>query len=333
MKVKITTPSRLHFGLIDLNGTIGRIDGGLGVALNRPTSKIEVESSDEYKLEITSSYGYSYAEIDQLTKNIIQSLKIKDEIHIKLNSKIPAHVGLGSKTQLSLALSKALSLLNKIEKTPYDLARLTSRGGTSRIGLTAFERGGFIVDGGHTFGDGKEKESYLPSSASTAPPAPITSWEPVPDDWYFVVTIPQIQQGASGPEEVDIFQQHCPISLNEVRIISHIILMKILPAIKQKQIAPFGSGLYELQKIGFKKIEIALQDKIIPDLIEFFMENGAVGSGMSSFGPVTFALIKGALKAQKLEEKTKSFLKNKCKAEVFITNVNNEGAKIEVNKK
>ena len=30
--IVLNTPSRLHFGLIDMNGEIGRIDGGVGLA-------------------------------------------------------------------------------------------------------------------------------------------------------------------------------------------------------------------------------------------------------------------------------------------------------------
>ena len=294
MKVKITTPCRLHFALIDLNGNIGRIDGGLGVALNEPNVIIEAENNqtNDFKLQTLNSPGYSTAEIDQLTKNIIKSLNMGRNVSLRITSNIPAHVGLGSKTQLSLAISKALCLLNKIEKTPYELAQLTSRAGTSRIGLTAFERGGFIVDGGHTFGKGKQKETYLPSSASNAPPAPIIFWDTIPENWYFVVTIPHIKKGAHGSEEVDIFQQYCPISINDVRTMSHVILMKILPALKEKRIDPFGHGIYEIQNIGFKKLELGLQDQLIPELIKFNMENGASGSGMSSFGPTTFAIIK-----------------------------------------
>ncbi|MHA1651604.1 MAG: beta-ribofuranosylaminobenzene 5'-phosphate synthase [Candidatus Helarchaeota archaeon] len=332
MKLKIVTPCRLHFGLIDLNGQIGRIDGGLGVALNEPNVIIDAEKnkSTTYNLEIHNSPGYSHAEIEELTRNLIKLLNIDDNVFLQITSNIPAHVGLGSKTQLSLAISKALCLLNNIEKTPYELARLTSRAGTSRIGLTAFERGGFIVDGGHSFGKGQQKETYLPSSASKAPPAPVLYWEPVPEDWYFVVTIPHIKRGAHGSEEIDIFQTNCPIALNDVKTICHIILMKILPSMKEKRIESFGQGIYELQSIGFKKIEVELQDEIVSQLIKFCRENGAAGSGMSSFGPTVFAIIKGLSNAQKLRQKIEKFLKNQYEADIFITNVNNTGAHINI---
>ena len=207
MKIRVTTPSRLHFGLIDLNGQIGRIDGGLGVALNRPNVIVDAQNNQnhENKLEVINSQGHSSTEIIELTKEIIKSVNSTNGISLRINSQIPAHVGLGSKTQLSLAIAEVLCRLRNIQKTPCELAQLTSRAGTSRIGLTAFEQGGFIVDGGHTFGKGKQKETYLPSSASKAPPAPVLYWDTIPDDWYFVIIIPKIKRGASGKEEVDIF--------------------------------------------------------------------------------------------------------------------------------
>ncbi len=328
MRIKLITPSRLHFGLIDLNGTIGRIDGGLGVALKEPNIIIDVEKNHNtgFKLNLIKSPGYSISEIEQLVDNIIKSLNVENQISLTITSHIPAHNGLGSKTQLSLGISKAICLLNKIDKTPYELARLTSRSGTSRIGLSAFENGGFIVDGGHSFGNDAEKQTFLPSSASNAPPAPVIYWDEVPEDWYFIIIIPKIKHGAHGSEELDIFQKSCPIPLDEVKTISHIILMKILPSMKEKQIESFGRGIYELQHIGFKKLEIKLQDEIVSRLIEFCMEQGASGAGMSSFGPTTFAIIKGAAQAQKLKQKIVTFMKNDFEADIFITTVNNQGA-------
>jgi beta-ribofuranosylaminobenzene 5'-phosphate synthase len=331
MKIRIITPSRLHFSLIDLNGQIGRIDGGLGVALNQPNIIIEAQRDNlKNNLEIVNSPGYSTEDLNELMKNILESLNLENGVSLKIDSAIPAHIGLGSKTQLSLAISKALCLLNNLEKTPYELACITSLAGTSRIGLSAFEQGGFIIDGGHSFGKGKEKETYLPSSASKAPPAPILYSDTIPDDWYFVIIVPKIKRGAHGSEEINIFQDYCPIPMSDVKTISHIILMKILPALKERRIDSFGHGIYELQHLGFKKVEIELQDEIISNLIEFCVKNGAYGSGMSSFGPTTYALIEGLSKAQQLKQKIQTFLQNECEADIFITNVNNKGAQIEI---
>ncbi len=43
----IQTPARLHFGLLDLNGGLGRIDGGIGLALEQPRTVISARRSDK----------------------------------------------------------------------------------------------------------------------------------------------------------------------------------------------------------------------------------------------------------------------------------------------
>ena len=43
----ISTPARLHFGLIDMNGKIGRIDGGVGLALDSPHTLIEAKKAEK----------------------------------------------------------------------------------------------------------------------------------------------------------------------------------------------------------------------------------------------------------------------------------------------
>ena len=41
MKVYVQNPARLHLGLIDLGGELGRLFGGIGVAINRPNVILE----------------------------------------------------------------------------------------------------------------------------------------------------------------------------------------------------------------------------------------------------------------------------------------------------
>ena len=44
--MKIKTPSRIHITLVDLNGAIGRIDGGVGLALEEPNIKLIAKESE-----------------------------------------------------------------------------------------------------------------------------------------------------------------------------------------------------------------------------------------------------------------------------------------------
>lgn len=44
--IEITAPSRIHMALIDLNASIGRVDGGIGITLQEPAMRIRAEISD-----------------------------------------------------------------------------------------------------------------------------------------------------------------------------------------------------------------------------------------------------------------------------------------------
>ncbi|NVM03718.1 MAG: hypothetical protein HWN67_15410 [Candidatus Helarchaeota archaeon] len=106
--------------------------------------------------------------------------------------------------------------------------------------------------------------------------------------------------------------------------------MVLLPGLHEKDIVVFGKGLSELQNIGFKKQEVNVQPTLIKELIQFMAENGAYGSGISSFGCTTYGLVEGIENAKILEQKTKEFLNKNGGGKVFITNVNNEGMKFKI---
>jgi len=325
-KIRIKTASRLHFGLIDLNGDLGRIDGGIGMALNNPNSIIEASPEDK---DIIIESRTQSETIKEIAEKVLKYLNLDKGIKIKVKELIPPHVGLGSKTQLSLGIASLITRIYTPTLYPdFELAKITKRGGTSGIGVNVFSKGGFILDGGHTYGKDKDKEAILPSSASNAPPAnPLVRYE-VPDNWYFVITIPNAGKHIHGINEVNIFKERCPISSEEVGKVSRLILMKILPSIAFKSIEMFGEGLTELQKVGFKKHEVELQPQLIKDIMKFYLDNGAHGAGISSFGSVTYGLILGSGNAKRLKKKTEDFLESNEGGTVFISNPNNTGATI-----
>ena len=44
-RVIIRTPSRIHVTLLDMNGGLGRVDGGIGIALDDPSILLEAQAS------------------------------------------------------------------------------------------------------------------------------------------------------------------------------------------------------------------------------------------------------------------------------------------------
>jgi beta-ribofuranosylaminobenzene 5'-phosphate synthase len=323
----IKTPSRLHLTLIDLNGSLGRIDGGVGIAIQKPRLILQVEPQDK-DIEIffedqrlSEKIMNEYTEkIENSAKKMLEFLKIHSGFKFLVKKTYPAHSGLGSGTQISLAVGKIILNLNDMDMTAHEIAKIVGRGGTSGIGVRAFDHGGFIIDGGHRI---NEKPDFLPSSVSCASPAPLITRYDFPEDWDIILAIPNVPAGASGPKEVNIFQKYCPIPLKEVQKLSHVLLMKMMPAVVEADIGSFGDSVNQIQTIGFKKVELELQNPLINTLIVNMRSAGAAGVGMSSFGPTVYAITD--TNSKEIFQSAQNIMKE-VGGEVFITKAQNSGA-------
>ena len=279
MRVRIRTPSRIHITLIDLNGSIGRIDGGVGLALEEPYVEIEARGGEGVEVVGRGKSSDRFKSVASMLYELFGG-----GIRVDVLADYEQHVGLGSGTQISLATAMAYNVIHGLGLDVRELATIVGRGGTSGIGVAAFEFGGFIVDGGHSV---KEKRSFLPSSASKARPAPVISRLDFPD-WRIVLAIPEMS-GFYGAREVDLFRRHCPIPLDEVREVCHIVLMKMLPAVAEGDLDEFGEAVFSVQRVGFKRREVEMYGDLIRSVIEDVSEiTKAVG--MSSTGPTVYAV-------------------------------------------
>lgn len=308
----ITTPSRLHITLIDMNASIGRVDGSIGLTLDEPVIKISARKSDIVEIIGKSEH---FERMSNWAKALLPD---GEGVRISIDEDYPSHIGLGSGTQAALAAGMAVNELYDLGLSIYEVAVKVGRGGTSGIGVAAFENGGFILDGGHNF---SKKKAFLPSAASRLPPAPVLVRRDFPD-WDIVVAVPE-QKGASKTNEVNIFQEVCPVPLHEVEKLSHVILMQLLPALAEEDIITFGKAINTIQKFGFKKREIELQP-VSKVLMHVLRGSGAYGAGMSSFGPTVYAIGEDA---ENLKNTAEEFLGGK--GQVFITKARNTGARIE----
>ena len=105
----LRTPARLHFGLIDMNGEIGRIDGGVGLALDSPQTLIEAKKSN----------GITVAckEEPEMIPRIAEALTAVSEhydlggIDLNVRERPLPHVGLGSATQALVGAAYAFCKL------------------------------------------------------------------------------------------------------------------------------------------------------------------------------------------------------------------------------
>lgn len=290
--VVVEAPARLHLGLIDLHGGIGRVDGGIGVTLMAPTLKLEAERSAT--LTVSGGGEEVQARVRDAARRVLGHLGTSGGAAITIRRSIPRHVGLGSGTQTALAAGAAVSRLYGAALTTREIARIVGRGGTSGIGTAAFESGGFVLDGGHSFGPSGEKQEFRPSAASAGvSPAPISARLPFPDDWRIVLAIPRRGQTVGGEREVDLFREHCPVPLDEVRQVCHEVVMRLLPGVAGHDLEVFASSVNALQALGFKRVEVNLQEPVVRALIAGLREAGAACAGLSSFGPTVYAVTDG----------------------------------------
>ncbi|WAI02182.1 beta-ribofuranosylaminobenzene 5'-phosphate synthase [Methanogenium organophilum] len=286
-RVIVEAPARIHMGLIDMNGSSGRVDGGIGLSVEDPAVVIEAKRSSD--IRVRSDNG-NCDRIQKTAERVLTALGVQGGAEITLHRTYPGHIGLGSGTQVSLATARAICELYR-PLPVREMAAVAGRGGTSGIGTAVFESGGFILDGGHRFGPSGAKSDFRPSSASGGvKPAPVLFRHPFPDDWRILLATPAIPEGASGKAEVDIFRQYCPVPVGEVQALCHTVMMQMLPGIIEKDLDLFGTAVNAVQSLGLKKVELGLQPPLVHDLITALRDTGAAGVGLSSFGPTVYAI-------------------------------------------
>ncbi len=325
--VVVRSVSRLHVTLIDLHGGLGRVDGSVGVTLERPWMEFEVERAEEGVT--VEGEGEVAVKAERAARAVLEGFGLEGGVRVVVRRSYPEHVGLGSGTQATLSV--AVGVLEAFGVEDYDvrgLADLLGRGGTSGIGVAAFEGGGFIVDGGHRFGPGG-KEGFKPSAASgEVPPAPVVARLEVPGDWRFVLAIPEVRRGAHGEEEVDIFRRYCPVPAREVERVCRLVLMVMLPAVAEGDAEAFGRAVDEVQGLGFKRVEVGLQDAVVRELMEVAREAGAYGAGLSSFGPTVYAVCDSASAGGVARELERFLRERGVGGEVIVSEPRNEGFEV-----
>lgn len=317
-QVRIITPARLHFSLIDLNGQLGRIDGGFGLAITEPNFEIVAQPSTEIHVESAAYNERACAILAQL-----QTTYQFPGIKLKFISEIPTHCGFGSGTQLSLGIATAVNVLYDLNLDVLELANAVGRGGTSGIGVAAFDTGGFIVDGGHRYPE--QKSSFVPSSAADdISPPPILLRYTFPN-WPLLIVLPNCSR-IYGDAELELFRTLCPQPASVAPKLSHLLLMQVLPAILENDMSNFGKALNQIQTFGWKRVEIDAQGAELQQTLEFLQSNGALGAGVSSWGPAICAVSE---EIEELKQKTEEFLTTlPSGGRCFVTYPNNTGAQI-----
>lgn len=286
--------ARLHFSLIDLGYATRRVFGGCGLAVDNPRSVICWQSADNTELTVTDKAG-----IDIRTKNTVESAigRLQSEsrpIHgtLTILATPPQHIGLGVTTSLVLS---ALQVLNEAEGLGFSqrrLKRLSGRGGTSGIGLTAFFEGGFILDAGQRRGS---NGGFQPSGSREATSQSLhVARLAFPTNWSIRLLLPEGNRW-SGKAESEFFRAHTPIPDQEVLEVLGITYHCIVPSIVDEDLPELKIGLETLNRTGFKAREVASHGPGVRDLLDRLGRLTPAPAGMSSMGPLVYVIGPNAL--------------------------------------
>ncbi len=324
--------ARLAFCLIDMNGQDGRVDGSIGVSLSEPFVELFVEKlSSDRQNEVSSLCDNGDSELlRSLCHEYGEYYPNLGSVRVVQRRGIARHVGLGSGTQVRLAL---LHAFNVIAGSPYkngELLRLSGRGGASGVGVWAHEHGGIVLDCGHAFGPNRTKKSFLPSAASDCGLPSLVWREEMPEDWKFLCVTPKCYSGMSGQDEIDLFSRICPIDRSGADRMASLILMGLVPAVLERDIGHFRYILDEIQKTGFKKIVWSLQPKEVMVVHQSLAKAGFSGIGISSLGPTLYWVAEDDELETSLDEVEHILELIGIDADVWSTSVKNNGAKVSV---
>jgi beta-RFAP synthase len=289
--------------------------GGLGVGIDHPNVIVEAEPSKTLSVE-----GQETELVTALAQRFFNAYHVQPNVHINVKQVIPAHVGLGSGTQLSLAVASALAKVCNVQASTEELTVAMDRAKRTGVGTAIFEKGGFVVDGGKAIAE----DAKFP---------PLIYRQPFPTEWRFVVAIPNLIEGLSNSEENHAFDKLQKMRAEDVGKICRLTMLKLLPALAEKDIQNFGEALTTIQEvIGGYFAQVQGGDFTRPDIaecIDFIRKIGAYGVGQSSWGPALYGVIKQEEAKQALS-KIEAYLNKSVGGQVFIAKANNKGATIKV---
>jgi beta-ribofuranosylaminobenzene 5'-phosphate synthase len=315
--LKVETPCRLHLGQLDLNGSLGRLYGGLGVALTGPKTEIVAEINTELSVE-----GQEKERVFDFAKRFLTQMGVNGGARLLVKETIPSHVGLGSGTQLALAVGAALFRLYQRNYTVAELARISGRGRQSGVGIGVFDQGGFVVDGGipREF-DQPGYQVYVP---------PVLFRYDFPTDWCFLVITPT-SSGYSGQREQQAFQDLPPIPPEDVGSVCRLLVMQLLPALLEVNIDAFGQALTEIQWIigkQFSAVQGGLYSHPAAEgIVRLLLNSGATGAGQSSWGPTLYGVVECKALGEEIKKELISYLhKKEVPADIRCLSPQNKGA-------
>lgn len=297
-QVRVISTARLHMGFFDLHGGLGRKFGSIGLSIDSPSIDLTAKPSD--KLTVTTKSNLSVAQSERV-RLIAEAFMLQQNINggllLSIRQAIPEHTGLGSGTQMALAIGSAINNLYGLGLSTRQISGLTGRGGRSGIGIAAFDQGGLLIDGGRTV---EVKNSGVP---------PLLARYAFPEEWRILLIFDTGFTGVHGKEELEAFKKLPVFPENLAAHLCRHVLMQAMPALVERDLNAFGKSIQALQTHVGDYFATAqggrYASRKVANVLDYLEKDGLACFGQSSWGPTGFAVFENLEAAEKCLEKLK----------------------------
>lgn len=313
--VQVAAPSRLHFGMLSFGQPGARQFGGAGVMIAQPQLRLTIRPAEQLAIEGPLAERVS-AFVDRLARDTPWWPR-EPRCRISIDAAPPQHSGLGSGTQLGMALGLGLASFFKAPRqTAAGLARAVGRGKRSAIGAHGAIAGGLLVESG----------KLTPDEL-----APLICRLELPEAWRFVLLIPGDEMGLSGEAEQRAFDQLPPVPQATTAALCRELLTELLPAAVLGDFERFGESVYRYGRMAGECFAArqggVYASPAIERLVDRCRREGVRGVGQSSWGPTVYALCSSQSAAEALAAQLGNSAEV-ASADIIITAVSNVGCQV-----
>jgi beta-ribofuranosylaminobenzene 5'-phosphate synthase len=281
-RASVTASARLHFGFCNLSLARERLYGSLGVGLDRPKIRVTATPADVVRCAHPTVRGYAEQSVDLLGV---------PGADLTVEETFPRHVGLGSGTQFALATLVAVARAHEEAVDVRALAPELGRGGRSGVGVATFEDGGFVLDAGHP--TARFTTARPDAGRWTVPP--VAARHAIPDDWRFLLVVPDAPAGPSGDDEDRSMRsvvESAPPSPSDR--LAGVVTRRILPAITEGSVERFGAAVADVGRLNgtwYTDEQGGVYRPPAGELVAGLDDDPAVyGAGQSSWGPAVYGV-------------------------------------------
>jgi len=332
-RVTVTTGARLHAGFRNLSLSLGRLYGGVGLALAEPRATVVAEPASTVTV-VDATAGATGPTTDardavaDYARRTCALLGVEGA-RVEVDERLPRHVGLGSGTQLALATYAAVAHANDVEPGPREHAPALGRGGRSGVGVAAFEAGGFVADAGHPT---ERFTTAPPADGEWTVPAVLARYD-LPTDWRVALVLPEADPGRHGDDEDrsirGVVERADPALSEEL---ASLLVDRLLPAAVEGRLDPFGTALAEFGRLNgawYADVQGGVYRPPAGRVVERLAESPAVaGAGQSSWGPAVWALTDAGRAAEARAAAEAALETAGTDGRVLLTRPRNEGATV-----